>query len=243
MRKFSAIFRKGVPMARTRKGTPPAYPKRPHVSGQARITVRFTNGKRHDLTLGTFGSPESRAEYQRVLAELEAHGGRYPVNDDGTAAAGLTLNELALLFWRHAKDYYRLADGSPSRELEHYKYALKPLLALYGHTPANAFGPKALKAVRQQLIDGTWLTPEERAGRETRGRPTRLCRKVINQRVEHIKRVFAWAVGEQLIPPTVHDALLRLPGLRRGHEGTYDRPKVKPVADAVVRATLPYLVP
>ncbi len=111
-------------MARTRKGTPPGYPKRPHVSGQARITVRLTNGKRHDITLGAFGSPESRAEYQRVLAELEANGGRYPVKDDGTVATGLTLNELALLFWRHAKDYYRLADGAPSRELEHYKYAL-----------------------------------------------------------------------------------------------------------------------
>jgi hypothetical protein len=72
-------------MPRTRKGTPPAYPKRPHVSGQARITARLATSKRRDLTLGAFGSPESRAEYRRVLAMPESNGGLYPVKD-GTAA-------------------------------------------------------------------------------------------------------------------------------------------------------------
>jgi hypothetical protein len=62
-------------MPRTPNGTPPAYPKKPH-QGQARITVRLLDGRRHDLVLGPFGSPESRAEYRRVLAELEVYGGR-----------------------------------------------------------------------------------------------------------------------------------------------------------------------
>ncbi len=65
-------------MARTRKGTPPAYPSGPH-NKQARITVTLTSGKRHCLYLGAFGSKESRAESQRVLALMETHGGRYPV--------------------------------------------------------------------------------------------------------------------------------------------------------------------
>ena len=51
-------------MARTPKGTPPSYPNKPH-KGQARLTVRLTDGRRNDLLLGPFGSPESRAEYRR----------------------------------------------------------------------------------------------------------------------------------------------------------------------------------
>src|SRR4051812_32647365 len=100
-------------MARTRKGTPPAYPTSPH-NGQARITVRLTTGARHCIYLGTFGSSESRREYQRVLALLEANGGCYPVNEAGQAAAGLTVNEVAVAFVTHAEKHYRLADGSPS---------------------------------------------------------------------------------------------------------------------------------
>src|SRR5262249_41616211 len=54
----------------------------------------------------------------------------------------------------------------------------------------------------------------------------RLARRVINQRVDHVKRFFAWAVSEELVPAAVHDALLRVAGLRRGHEGARETPKV-----------------
>jgi hypothetical protein len=131
-------------MPRTRNGTPPAYPKKSH-QGQARVTVRLIDGRRHDLVLGAFGSPESRSEYRRVLAELEANGGRYPLKDNGFVAAGLTVGELSNRFWKFADGYYRLPDGSASRELDHFEYALKPLLALYGHTVAMEFGPLKLK--------------------------------------------------------------------------------------------------
>jgi hypothetical protein len=97
-------------MARTPQGTPPSYPKKPH-HGQARITVRLNDGRRHDLLLGTFGSPESRAEYRRALAELEANGGRYVLKEDGSVPSGLTVSELCLRFWKHAESYYRLARG------------------------------------------------------------------------------------------------------------------------------------
>jgi hypothetical protein len=116
-------------MARTPKGTPPSYPKKPH-KGQARITVRLPNGKRRDLFLGAFGSAESRAEYRRVLAELEVSGGHYPLEDDSSAPSGLTVSELCMKFWKHAETYYRLPDGSPTGEQNHYEYALNPVLNL-----------------------------------------------------------------------------------------------------------------
>src|SRR5262249_55773953 len=110
-------------MARTKKGTPPSYPSKPH-KGQARITVRAAGGGRKEIYLGSFGSPESRKEYQRVLAELEAGGGYLHVKEGGRVVSDLTIAELLLRFWAHAEDYYRLLDGSRSRELDHYKLSL-----------------------------------------------------------------------------------------------------------------------
>jgi hypothetical protein len=141
----------GFCMACTPKGTPPSYPNKPH-KGQARITVRLIDGRRHDLLLGPFGSPESWAEYRRVLTELEAGGGRYPLNGQEAAASGLTVNEVCLRFWKHAESHYRLADGSPSRELDHYQSTQAVLVDLYGNTLAAEFGPLKLKAVRQKMV-------------------------------------------------------------------------------------------
>jgi hypothetical protein len=52
----------------------------------------LANGKRHGLYLGPFGSEESRTEYRRVLADLEANGGYYPAKKTGKAGSDLTLN-------------------------------------------------------------------------------------------------------------------------------------------------------
>jgi hypothetical protein len=41
-------------------------------SGQAVVTVRTADGRRRDLLLGPYNSPGSKAEYERVLAELRA---------------------------------------------------------------------------------------------------------------------------------------------------------------------------
>lgn len=70
-----------------------------------------------------------------------------------------------------------------------------------------------------------------------------LCRKVVNQRIDHIKRMFRWAVSEELVPSPVYEALRAVAGLRRGHPGTYDKPKVKPVPQQHVEAVLPFLCP
>jgi hypothetical protein len=61
--------------------------------------------------------------------------------------------EVSLRFWKYAEGYYRLPGGSRSGELDHFQYALKPLVDLYGHTLAAEFGPLKLKAIRQRMID------------------------------------------------------------------------------------------
>src|SRR5262245_22325747 len=103
-------------MARNPSTVPPPYPKKPH-NGQARIIVRTTLGRRKDLLLRAHGSAESLSEYRRVLAELGAHGGFYPVQGTAIAASDLTVNELLLRYWHWAEEHYRDPDGNLGRQL------------------------------------------------------------------------------------------------------------------------------
>ena len=120
--------------------------------------------------------------------------------------------------------YYRKRDGTPSGWLSHIHLVLhKHLSALYGHTPAADFGPKAFKAIRQTLIE---------AGHS---------RQYINKLMPVITRAFKWAAAEELIPGSVYHALRTVEGLKRGRTTARETEPVKPVANEVVEATLPHL--
>ena len=134
-------------------------------TGQAVVTL---DGR--DVYLGRHGTPGSKAEYDRIIAEWLAGGRGRP----GHAPGDLTVSELILAYLRFADGYYRDPDGAPTCEPDCVRDAMKPLRRLYGHTEAARFGPLALKAVRQTLVDG------------------KLCRTTINARVGRIKRMFRW---------------------------------------------------
>src|SRR5262249_39609822 len=154
-------------------------------SGQAIVTLPDGLGGRRDFTLGEYGTPESRAEYARLLAEWEANNRHLP---QPSAANDITVNELIARFWPHVQAHYRHPDGTPTSEQEDFKFSLRPLKHLYGHNPAKEFGPRALKAVRQLMVDG-YEHPEF-------GSQQALARGVINQRIGRIRRLFKWAVAE-----------------------------------------------
>ena len=155
----------------------PSY-RRHKPTGQAVVTL---NGC--DIYLGKWNTKTSRGEYDRLIGEWLAGGRCLPPE------GGLTINELALRYWQFAKQHYR-KDGSPTSGLEGLKHALRPLRQLYGPTPGPKFGPLALKAVRQRMIE---------SGARSRG--------TINKRIDTIKRVFKWAVSEELIPASVYHGL------------------------------------
>jgi hypothetical protein len=152
-------------------------PRRNHVpayrlhkySGQAIVTLPDGLGGRHDVLLGPYDSPESHAEYARVIAEWLANGRRLPP-PAAAPAPDLTINELLLDFWRWAEQHYRDAEGEPGRELENLRAALRPLRQLYGHTPAEQFGPLALRALQENMA---------KSG---------LCRTTINARINRVTR-------------------------------------------------------
>src|SRR5262249_46488594 len=130
----------------------PSY-RRHKTSGQAIVTLTDPSGQRRDVYLGTHGTAQSRKEYARVISEWEAAGRCLPPDSAvDIAKSDLSINELCLAYWRHAERYY-VKDGKRTSETYAIKQALRYVRQLYGHTPARDFGPLALKAVRQKLIE------------------------------------------------------------------------------------------
>jgi integrase len=205
-----------------RTNRPPSYRKH-KASGRAIVT--FPNGTRHgqDVYLGTYGSPESKKLYARLIAEWQANGGHIPTTTAGPT--DLSVAELLLKFWHHAKAYYKTPAGAESNELDNFRYSLKPVRELYATLPAVEFGPVQFKTVRQRMIDSG------------------LARTVVNRRAGRIKFVFRWATGEGLVPPAVYQALQAVAGLARGRTEAKETDPVTPVDDATVEKTLPFLPP
>ena len=190
----------------------PKYRKH-RASGQAVVTLSGV-----DCYLGPYGTKISRLEYDRVVGEWLAAGRQLPAKD----VSALTIVELLARYWKHAKQYYR-KDGRPTGELDNVRYALRPLRERYGHTLVCDFGPLAIKALQAHMIQNG------------------LSRKVINSRIGKIRRVFRWAVSEQLIPDNVLAGLESVEGLKQGRTDARETEPVGPVEDSVVEATLAHL--
>lgn len=200
------------------RGTP-SY-RRHKSSGQAVVTLTDPSGLRRDVLLGKYGTTASRKEYVRVLAEWEASGQRLP---GAAAPADLFLNELILAYWRYAEDYYGYKVDKERGDAACLRGVLALVRKLYGHTSARDFGPLALKACRDKMIEKGW------------------SRSYVNGQVDRVRRMFKWAVGEQLLPVGVYHALQAVEGLRRGKTGARETQRVKPVAPAHVEAALPHM--
>src|ERR1700738_4903603 len=185
-------------------------------SGQAVVTL---NGRDHYL--GRHDTPESRLAYERLVAEWLGSG-RCPVVE---RSGDLTLVEALDAYWQHARGSYRGPDDKATSQQDRVRRALKPAMDLYGTTPAREFAPGRLKAVRARMVE------------------QKLCRRVVNQRVDCLKRAFKWLVSEDLVPVEVYQALRAVDGLRRGRTEATDHEPVKPVLQAHLDLTLPLLRP
>ena len=116
-----------------------------------------------------------------------------------------------------------MKNGKPTSEPVNIRLAHRPLRQLYGDTLARDFGPLALKAVRQTMIDSG------------------LCRSEVNKRVRHVVRASKWAVSEEIVPPSVHHGLRAVSGLRRGRADVRKSEPVKPVPESFVDAIKPHV--
>jgi integrase len=202
-------------------------------SGQAVVTLTdAVSGRRKDHLLGNYDTAASKEEYRRVVLDWEARGRRL---GEAGREPDLTIAELIARYWRHVEEYYRHTDGTPTGEVQAMRYALRPLNHLYGATPAAEFGPSALKAIRELMVRG-YEHPKY-------GPQKPLCRTRTNAQAKRIRRMFKWAVENDLLPARVHQALCAVAPLKRGRTPARESEPVKPVARAVVEDTLPILRP
>jgi integrase len=192
------------------------------------LGVVTLNGKDHYLghwPASSKSPPEAvRVAYDQITAEWLAAGRRLqPATAE--SADGISINELLLAFIQHAEQHYRREDGTQTSEPRDFKAALAPLKQLYGTLAVADFGPLKLKAVRERMIAAD------------------LSRGVINQRIRRIVRVFKWGVAEEIVPESVWRALTTVRGLEKGCSPAREAEPIRPVAEEVVEATLPYLLP
>jgi integrase len=191
------------------------WPPKIYLYGDKEIVRLRRGGVVRDITLGPAGSAEARAEYLRIVAEMEA---------TGTTQAGppdFTVGMLAdwHLDWAE-KRYER-------RQYNRVKTALRPVVQLYGHTPAASFGPLALETVRAAYVAQGY------------------CRKLCNRMTDCVRWAWRRAAGKELVPTPVADALYALAGLRKrekvGEVVVVDHPPIPPVPDPIVEETLSFL--
>ena len=157
-----------------------------------------------DQYLGKHGTPESLRKYASLIAQHCA-GAVLERGSPATVSTALTITELALAYVRHAQTYY-VKNGKTGGEFTCIKSALRPLLELYGDLPAGDFGPIALKSVRQKMVDACWT------------------RRYCNHSVGRIRRMYRWAIGNELIEPTVLLKLESLTPLLPGRTSARDNP-------------------
>lgn len=162
-----------------------------------------------------------RAEYDRVVGAWLSERGRLPV----PVGPEPTVAEL----WEGYRAYSqaRYTRGRRS-EVKQVHDACAVAAALHGGLKAAQFGPKALAGVREEFCKKGWT------------------RQYVNAQVSRVRRMFRWAVREELLPVEAWLRLKTLEGLVRGERpGLPEGRKVTDVPDAVVEATVkgvgPYL--
>ncbi len=113
--------------------TKPRVPVYRHHKPSGLASVRIEG---RDIYLGPHGTPESRAEYKRVIAEWLANHRAEPNGRHGTIGQASTtrrvVDELIAACLDFAKSYY-VKNGAITAEYRNIGDALRPLTTLYGH--------------------------------------------------------------------------------------------------------------
>lgn len=190
-------------------------------------------GKNHFL--GAYGTPESKAKYDRLIAAWVTAGRPRPW--DGPVAARargagdtVLVAELIAAYLIHARAYYRKG-GKPTSELALIRASMEPLARIHGSTRVVDFGPTSLREVREHLLHRG----------KARGGDGALARVTVNKYVSRIRAVFRWGVSEEIVPATVYHAMTAVDGLRRNRTTAPETEGVHPVPQPHIDAVVGHL--
>lgn len=178
-------------------------------TGQAVVTLSGV-----DHYLGRHNTPESKARYERLVAEWLA-GGRAPLSSPGS---GITVAEVVAQ-WLGVCD--KRAYGAS--QLDRIRKTFRIVISLYGDRPATEFRGRALLAVREEMVR------------------QKVSRRHLNQRIRLVKQGWRWALANELVPADATASVLAVSGLRAGEADVPEPARILPVSRDVVRLTLPYL--
>jgi hypothetical protein len=186
------------------------------------IAFYWRDGKRVYLP-GHYGSPESKEAYNKQMASLLDHRNDEVVEKKKLRSCtikDITVAEIIARFLQHAEVYY-VKNGKQTDTAYQYKVATQPIMddEKFCGLQASKFTQSKLKSIQEKMVDSG------------------LARKTVNARIDKIKTVFKWAVGEELIEPEVHLKLKYVQGLQKSRTKAPEKPKRKPVADWIVEAT------
>lgn len=139
---------------------------------------------------------------------------------------GPTIFVLCCLYEAWARQRY-LVNGRPSSQVSTVTTALRWMRERHGPRPAVEFSPRDIAELQTEMI---------RSG---------LARTTINAYIGAIKAMFSWAATaeQSLVDPSTAAAVLIARGLRKGRTSAREAPRVRPVEDAALNFTLPFLHP
>ena len=124
-----------------------------------------------------------------------------PIPQTVAVGADITILEAAVAFIADQLKHH----GKKAEETA--EFSLRPVVAMFGRTPAKDFGPVRLRSVRESLVN----TGRTRSG--------------INCQVNRIKRAWRWMASFEMVPPSVVEGHRTL----RAHRyGQTTAPEAKP---------------
>jgi integrase len=205
----------------------PAY-RHHKPSGRACVTLTdATTGKRSDVYLGDYGTPESRVEYDRVIRQwleggrvVERAASKARKDVAGPSPATATVTDVLRAYWREVCKQY---PGKHNSRRYSIRAALRSARSLFGKLPAREFGPRALRKVRDSMAGNGWK------------------RSTVNDRLRIIVGAFKWGVEHELVKVQTWQALTAVRPLRKGDANSIEADKVLPVPLPHVEAVLPHV--
>lgn len=134
-----------------------------------------------------------------------------------------TIAEIWLGYLTHCESWY-IKDGKHTSEVQCIRDACSIVAKLFGDTPARLFSPKKLKEVREAFLASGW------------------ARQHVNKQVSRVRRMFRWAVSEELVPVAVLTAIETIEDIPKGRiRGLREQRKVTEIPWEVVELTFPAL--
>lgn len=169
--------------------------------------------------LGQYGTTEAEENYNRWVRMFLSR----DRNSGGLlAGTSITITQLAESYLKWAETYY-VKNGKVTSEVCTLKQAIGLLVDLCPDLPIDEIRPSHVKAARDKMVDAEY------------------ARGHINDQISRIRRIWRWAVENELVDVSVLHLLASISPLKKGRVPVPEERKIRAVPVEIVLTTLEYL--